>query len=42
MELESFKDAIINNTNTIVSEVDGFRAMEVAHLILEKIGKNKQ
>lgn len=42
MELESFKDAIINNTNTIVSEVDGFRAMEVAHQILEKIEKNKQ
>jgi predicted dehydrogenase len=41
MELESFRDAIINNTNTVVSEVDGFRAMEVAHLILEKIGKNK-
>ena len=40
MELESFRDAIINNTNTVVSEVDGFRAMEVAHLILEKIGKN--
>ena len=41
LELESFKDAIINNTNTIVSEVDGFRAMEVAHQILEKIGKNQ-
>ena len=41
MELESFRDAIINNTNTVVNEVDGFRAMEVAHLILEKIGKNK-
>ena len=41
MELESFRDAIINNTNTVVSEVDGFRAMEVAHLILDKIGKNK-
>lgn len=41
MELESFRDAIVNNTHTIVSEVDGFRAMEVAHLILEKIGKNK-
>jgi predicted dehydrogenase len=40
MELESFKDAIINKTNTIVSEVDGYRAMEVAHLILDKIGKN--
>lgn len=42
LELESFRDAIINNTNTIVSEVDGFRAMEVAHQILEKIGKNNQ
>ncbi len=42
MELESFRDAIINNTNTIVSEVDGFRAMEVAHLILEKIARNNQ
>ena len=40
MELESFRDAIINNTTTVVSEVEGFRAMEVAHLILEKIGKN--
>ena len=42
MELESFRDAILNNTNTIVSEVDGYRAMEVAHLILDKIGKNNQ
>ena len=42
MELESFRDAIINHTNTVVSEVDGFRAMEVAHLILEKIGRNNQ
>ncbi len=41
MELQSFRDAILNNTHTLVSEVDGFRAMEVAHLILEKIGKNK-
>lgn len=40
MELESFRDAILNNTNTIVSEVDGFRAMEVAHQILDKIGRN--
>ena len=41
MELESFRDAILNNTDTIVSEVDGYRAMEVAHLILEKIGRNQ-
>ncbi|MFN8243898.1 MAG: Gfo/Idh/MocA family oxidoreductase [Ferruginibacter sp.] len=38
MELEEFRDAIRNNTNTPVSVVDGFRAMEVAHQILEKIG----
>jgi predicted dehydrogenase len=38
MELQAFHDAIINNTNTPVSVIDGFRAMEVAHQILEKIG----
>jgi predicted dehydrogenase len=42
LELESFRDAILNNTTTIVSEVDGFRAMEVAHQILEKIRKTNQ
>jgi predicted dehydrogenase len=42
MELESFRDAIINNTNTIVSEVDGYRAMDVAHQILDKISRNNQ
>lgn len=41
MELESFRDAIINNTGTIISEIDGYMALEVAHLILEKIGRNK-
>ena len=41
MELQSFVDAISNNTSTIVSEVDGFRAMEVAHLILDKINRNQ-
>jgi len=39
MELEEFRNAILNNTNTPVSVVDGFRAMDVAHQILEKIGK---
>ncbi|WP_462251449.1 Gfo/Idh/MocA family protein [Ferruginibacter sp.] len=39
MELEEFRNAIINNTETPVSVVDGFRAMEVAHQILEKISK---
>lgn len=37
-ELEEFRDAILNNTQTVVSEIDGLKAMEVAHLILEKIG----
>lgn len=40
MELEEFRDAIINNTDTPVSVVDGFRAMDVAHQILEKIGRS--
>jgi len=40
MELESFRDAIIHNTKTPVSEVDGLVAMDVAHQILEKIGNN--
>lgn len=38
MELQAFYDAIVNNTNTPVSVIDGFRAMDVAHQILEKIG----
>lgn len=39
-ELEEFKDAIIHNTKTVVSEMDGLMAMDVAHQILEKIGNN--
>ena len=38
MELAAFAAAIIKNTDTPVTVLDGFRAMEVAHLILEKIG----
>jgi predicted dehydrogenase len=38
-ELTAFKDAIINNTDTIVGVVDGYRAMDVAHQILDKIEK---
>lgn len=38
MELEEFRDAILNNTDTPVTVVDGFSAMEVAHQILDKIG----
>ena len=40
MELEEFKNAILNNTKTIVSEMNGLMAMDVAHQILEKIGTN--
>ena len=41
MELIAFRDAILHNTDTPVSVIDGFRAMEVAHQILEKIGTGK-
>jgi predicted dehydrogenase len=37
LELEAFVDAIRNNRPTVVSEIDGFLAMEVAHQILDKI-----
>ncbi len=40
LELEAFRDAILQNTRTIVSEVDGLSAMEVAHQILHKIRHN--
>jgi len=39
-ELEKFCEAILNNTPTLVSEVDGFRAMDIAHQILQKIKHN--
>ncbi len=39
MELESFRDAILNNRPTPVNEMDGYRAMDVAHQILEKISR---
>lgn len=40
-ELEEFRDAILNNTQPIVNEIDGLKAMDVAHQILEKIGNNR-
>ena len=40
MELEEFRNAILNNTRPLVSEMDGLHAMEVAHQILDKIGRN--
>jgi predicted dehydrogenase len=42
MELEEFTNAVLKNKPTIVSEVDGYRAMDVAHQILEKIKVNLQ
>jgi predicted dehydrogenase len=39
-ELEEFVAAIRNNTQPIVNEIDGYRAMEVAHQILQKINYN--
>jgi predicted dehydrogenase len=40
LELENFCEAILSNTPTRVSEVDGFRAMDIAHQILQKIKHN--
>jgi predicted dehydrogenase len=37
LELEAFVNSIEENKPTVVSEIDGFLAMEVAHQILEKI-----
>ncbi len=39
MELEAFCYAIASNTEPPVTVVDGFRAMDIAHQILEKISK---
>jgi predicted dehydrogenase len=39
-ELEAFRDAILGNSPTVVTEVDGYRAMDVAHQILQKIKNN--
>jgi len=37
-ELQSFVKSIMQNKNTVVNEIDGLLAMEVAHSILDKIG----
>ncbi|MBV7533900.1 Gfo/Idh/MocA family protein [Chitinophaga sp. sic0106] len=39
MELEMFRDAILNNTPVVVTAVDGLQAVDVAHQILHKINK---
>ncbi len=38
LELTAFKTAILNNTTTPVTAIDGFIAMKIAHQILDKIG----
>jgi hypothetical protein len=40
MELQAFVDSIRNNSQPVVNELDGYRAMEVAHQILQKISHN--
>jgi predicted dehydrogenase len=37
-ELQAFVRSVIQNKNTVVNEIDGLLAMEVAHSILDKIG----
>jgi len=39
-ELEEFVSAINNNKQPVVNEIDGYRALEVAHQILQKISHN--
>jgi predicted dehydrogenase len=39
-ELERFRDSILHNKPTVVSELDGYRAMDVAHQILQRINSN--
>jgi predicted dehydrogenase len=40
MELEKFTESILHNKPTLVSELDGYRAMDIAHQILQKIKFN--
>jgi predicted dehydrogenase len=40
MELEKFTESVLENKPTLVSEMDGYRAMDIAHQILQKIKYN--
>lgn len=40
LELEKFTSSVLYNKPTLVSELDGYRAMDVAHQILQKIKFN--
>ncbi|RPD38981.1 Gfo/Idh/MocA family protein [Chitinophaga barathri] len=42
MELELFRDAILENKPVPVNIIDGFQALDAAHQILYKIGKGQQ
>jgi len=41
LELQAFVDALRTDKPTVVNEMDGYRSMEVAHLILQKIQWNQ-
>jgi predicted dehydrogenase len=41
LELQAFIEAISQHKDTLVDEMDGFRSMEVAHQILQKIQRNQ-
>jgi predicted dehydrogenase len=36
LQLEEFRNAVLNNTTPLVSAIDGLRAMEIAYKILQK------
>ncbi len=40
MELEKFTESVLRNKPTWVTELDGYRAMDIAHQILQKIKYN--
>lgn len=42
MELQAFAKAIMDNEETPVTVIDGFRAMDVAHQILDKINSRQR
>jgi hypothetical protein len=39
LELEMFRDAILQNKPVPVNAIDGLQALDVAHQILQKINK---
>lgn len=41
MELELFRDSILENKPVAVNVIDGFQALEAAHQILQKIGRGQ-